>query len=65
VGYGDYTMGGATNKAAYIRRHRAREVWTKSGIATPGFWSRWLLWNKPSLAASKHDMRDRFCLQFA
>ena len=43
-----------------MNRHRAKETWTKKGINTPGFWSRWLLWNKPSLRASIKDMEARF-----
>lgn len=37
-----------------------RENWTKSGIDTAGFWSRWVLWNKPTLAASVADTEHRF-----
>jgi hypothetical protein len=44
----------------YTRRHRAREDWTKSGILTPGFWAKHLLWAKPSLNASLADIRKRF-----
>ena len=32
-------------KRLYISRHKAREDWSKLGIKTAGFWSRWLLWN--------------------
>ena len=32
----------------YIDRHEKREDWTRAGKYTPGFWSRWLLWSKPS-----------------
>jgi hypothetical protein len=49
-------------KQRYIRRHAAREDWTASGILSSGFWSRWLLWNKPTLEASKKDVRERFSL---
>ena len=49
-------------KARYIKRHAARENWTSSGILSSGFWSRWLLWNKPSLSASKEDVKSRFSL---
>jgi hypothetical protein len=44
----------------YNTRHKARENWNKSGIKTAGFWSKWLLWNKPSLSASKKDIEKRF-----
>ena len=46
--------------ARYIIRHRAREDWTLRGVRSPGFWSRWLLWNKPSLGASIRDLHRRF-----
>ncbi len=35
-------------KQRYIKRH-TNENWLKSGIDTAGFWSRWLLWNKPTI----------------
>ena len=44
----------------YLNRHRSRENWAKSGIKTAGFWSRWILWNKPSLLASIKDTEKRF-----
>lgn len=44
----------------YLARHKSRENWTKSGILTPGFWSRWLLWNKTTLKASAKDIERRF-----
>lgn len=48
-GYSDYTMHkDKERKERYIIRHRARENW--SDPRTAGFWSRWLLWEKPSLS---------------
>ena len=47
-------------KARYLARHEAREDWTKSGILTPGFYSRWILWNLPTFQASLQDVRQRF-----
>jgi hypothetical protein len=36
---------GKQKRAAYIARHsKMGEDWTKSGMLTPGFWSRWALW---------------------
>lgn len=49
-------------KQRYLDRHRAREDWTKSGILTPGFWSRWALWNLPTLSESLADLKTRFDL---
>lgn len=60
-GYEDFTMhGDETRKERYIARHKARENWTKSGINTAGFWSRWLLWNKPTIQESAKDIEKRF-----
>lgn len=47
-------------KARYIERHRAREDWKLSGLMTAGFWSKHLLWNKPTLRASIADVKERF-----
>jgi hypothetical protein len=60
-GYTDYTLGaGDEKKRLYITRHKSRENWTKSGIHTSGFWSRWLLWNKKSIEGSLKDIKQRF-----
>ena len=47
-------------KQRYIDRHQKREDWTKSGVWTNGFWSRWLTWNLPSLSASISDIEKKF-----
>ena len=44
----------------YIKRHEKNEVWSKSGIDTAGFWSYWLLWNKPSIKESYEDIKKKF-----
>lgn len=44
-------------KNRYLARHKANEDWTKP---SPGFFSRWILWNKPSLTASIKDINQRF-----
>ena len=63
AGYSDYTIHkDPTRRERYLLRHKAREDWTRSGILTPGFWSRWLLWNLPTLEASLADVRRRFQL---
>lgn len=62
-GYSDFTMHQDTKrKESYIARHEGNEDWTKSGVLTAGFWSRWVLWNKPSLKDSISDVRKRFKL---
>ena len=66
-GMSDYTINrDPERKRLYIkrhdplRRHKAREDWSKSGIKTAGFWSRWLLWNRPTLNESIQDIEKRF-----
>lgn len=49
-------------KQRYLDRHREREDWTRTGILTPGFFARWVLWNKPTIAESVKDMKERFNL---
>ena len=63
IGYEDYTIHkDPIRKARYIARHKNKENWTKSGINTAGFWSFWLLWNKPTLQSSYNDIRTRFLI---
>lgn len=46
----DYTTHkDADRKARYHLRHsHGNENWTKTGVGTAGWWSRWLLWSEPS-----------------
>lgn len=46
---------GATEekKKNYIGRHEKREDWTKSGLMTAGFLSRWVLWSERTNAKIK------------
>ena len=49
----------------YSARHsRGGETWSKSGLKTAGFWSKWLLWNKPTISGSKRDISSRFNVTF-
>ena len=48
-------------KKAYIARHsKNNEDWTASGIDTAGFWSKKILWNKPTVASSLADVKRKF-----
>ena len=47
-------------KNRYINRHKKNEDWGKSGIDTAGFWSRWLLWNKPTIKESYQDIKRKY-----
>lgn len=57
--YSDYTAHKDEKRMErYISRHQANEDW--SNIKKAGTWSRYILWNKPSLQASIEDMERRF-----
>ena len=43
---------------AYIARHQVNEDWYDPDTA--GFWSRWLLWEKPTLRQAGNNLRDLF-----
>ena len=65
-GYKDYTSFGSLEreqrKRNYISRHKSKEDWTISGIDTPGFWAKHVLWNLPSVSASLAQTRRAFGL---
>ena len=61
AGYSDYTKhGDKERKDRYLARHKVRENWTRSGVGTRGWWSRWLLWNKTTIQGSLEDTLRRF-----
>ena len=61
AGMSDFTIHkDEARKQRYIKRHEKNEDWTKSGIDTAGWWSRWLLWNLPSIKESYEDIKKRF-----
>ena len=41
-----------------------KEDWSRKGIATAGFWSRWLLWSQPSMSRAKRYLSERFGVFF-
>jgi hypothetical protein len=66
-GYNDFTLfedrvKAEERKKLYLMRHKDKEDWTKEGILTPGFWSRWVLWNKPTVQESLNDVKKKFKL---
>jgi hypothetical protein len=65
-GYSDFTIHKDPERMRrYIARHsRMGETWTKSGLRTAGFWSRWLLWSRPSMPEAKKYMTKRFGILF-
>ena len=63
-GYSDFTKHKDPSRMRrYSARHKARENWTKSGMDTAGFWSKWILWSKPSLKGSIKYTENRFGLK--
>lgn len=57
--YEDYTIHKNSERMKrYIARHAARENW--NNMYSAGFWSRWLLWNKPSIISSARDIEGRY-----
>lgn len=61
-GYEDFTTHkDPKRKERYLLRHAAKEDW--KDFRTAGFWSRWLLWNKETLAESIADIESRFDLE--
>lgn len=60
-GYSDFTIHKDPERMQrYLNRHRKREDWSKRGIDTAGFWSRWLLWSRPSLRGAIRLIENRF-----
>ena len=60
-GYTDFILSkDPKRKALYIQRHQKREDW--SNPLTPGFWSRWYLWEEPTAEQSEKKLRGRFGL---
>ena len=60
-GASDFTKhGNKYRKEDYIARHKKNEDWTKSGVKTAGFWSKHILWAKPTLKESIDDINKRF-----
>ena len=67
-GFSDYTIHKDRERMKrYVTRHAGsasglrsrRENWSRSGAKTAGFWSRWLLWSKPSMQGALGVIRKR------
>ena len=59
-GYSDFTIHkDEARKQRYLNRHKNNEVWSKSGIDTPGWWSFKYLWSYPTKEeAYNHIKKD-------
>ena len=60
-GASDYTQHqDPARKGSYVARHAPTENWTRSGLLTPGFLSKHILWNKPTIKESIADLNKRY-----
>ena len=58
-GASDYTIHkDEARKERYLKRHRANENWSNPKSA--GFYSRWITWEKPSLAEAVANTNRKF-----
>jgi hypothetical protein len=61
VGYSDFTKHkDEDRKQRYVNRYNNNKNWTESGIDSAGFWSRHLLWNKPTINESYRGIKNHF-----
>ena len=58
-GYTDFILSGDTKKRDAYRARHAKDLDT-GDFTRAGYLSWWILWNKPSLAASIADYKKRF-----
>jgi hypothetical protein len=65
-GYSDFTKHkNPARMRLYLQRHgRMGETWTRKGLETAGFWSRWLLWSKPTIQEAKSLIHKKFGVFF-
>ena len=65
-GYPDYTKHHSSmRKAQYISRQSSYQTavnWNLSGLYSPSFWTRWVLWNHKTKKKLIKDMEKRFNL---
>ena len=60
AGAQDFTQhGDETRRKSYIQRH-SNEDWSKSNMMSPAFMSRWILWEKKSIAAAIRHMNEKY-----
>lgn len=61
--YEDFTTHKNVNRRTnYLSRHQ-NEDWTD--LTKPGTWSRYILWNKPTISESLDDLAHKFNIQIA
>ena len=47
----------AIHKDMLTVRSSTKENWSKNGVKSPGFWSRWVLWSRPSLSGGIREAK--------
>jgi hypothetical protein len=58
-GASDFTLHqNEQRKQLYVNRHKKNERWDDP--TTAGFYSRWILWNRPTLKQSVDDLNKRY-----
>ena len=58
-GASDYTINkDDERKERYIKRHQKNEDW--NNFNTAGFWSKNILWNRPTITESIRDINNKF-----
>ena len=61
AGYEDFTTHkDEERKQRYIARHKKNEDWTKSGIDSAAFWSRFYLWEKPTKKEAYENIKKKY-----
>ena len=59
AGMSDFTIHkDEARKQRYIDRHQKNEHWNDP--KTAGFYSRWILWNKPTIESSIRDLNSKY-----
>jgi len=51
--------GDMSRRASYLQRH-SNEDWSKSNMMSPAFMSRWVLWEKKSIAAAIKNLNEKY-----
>ena len=60
AGAQDFTHhGDEARRKSYIQRH-SNEDWSKSNMMSPAFMSRWILWEKKSIAAAIRSLNEKY-----
>ena len=59
--YEDFTMHRDESKRQnYIKRHGAQQDWSKKNVMTPGFMSRFVLWEAPTVRGAVTKLNKKY-----